>query len=94
MPHLHLLLIQDKDDRIATPDEVNDYVCARIPPLPRMDDISPEANQQRRLWHQVTNCMLHHCNDSCASPKGCNKHFPKSYSKQTILSGIKIICNF
>jgi hypothetical protein len=89
MPHIHLLLILDKDHRITTPEQVDQYVSARIPPLPEMDDLSPEANQQRRLWHTVTTSMLHDCNKACEGriPDKCNKYFPKEFSAHTVLSG-------
>uniref|UniRef100_A0A183C067 Helitron_like_N domain-containing protein n=1 Tax=Globodera pallida TaxID=36090 RepID=A0A183C067_GLOPA len=49
MPHIHMLLILDKRGRIVSPEQVDEYVSARIPPLPPIDDHSPEAKQQRRL---------------------------------------------
>jgi hypothetical protein len=91
MPHIHLLLIL-KDDEVVTPDDVDKYVCARLPPLPAADDESPEAHQQRRLWHVVTSCMLHDCNAACLVERKdgrgfkCKKHFPKPYSEYTKLS--------
>jgi hypothetical protein len=91
MPHIHLLLIL-KDDEVCTPDDVDKYVCARIPPLPAADDESPEAHQQRRLWHIVTSCMLHDCNAACLVERKdgrgykCKKHFPKPFSEFTKLS--------
>ena len=50
MPHIHLLLILHKDHRFCSPTDVDDFVCARIPPLPSADDKSEEAKQQRSLW--------------------------------------------
>jgi hypothetical protein len=94
MPHIHLLLISDPDHRIETPKEVDEYVSARIPPLPPQDDHSPEAMQQRRLWFLVTKCMMHDCNNDCLEQSGtgvglkCKKHFPKNFSEHTELSGI------
>jgi hypothetical protein len=61
-----------------------------------MDDLSVEANQQRRLWHTVTTSMLHDCNKSCEGriPEQCNKYFPKEFSAHTVLSGCPIFCSF
>jgi hypothetical protein len=72
---------------------VDEYVSARIPPLPRMDDHSPEAMQQRRLWHLVMKNMMHDCNDEClvtaaeSVQRRCNKRFPKDYHEHTEISG-------
>lgn len=39
MPHLHVLLIVDKETPgIGTPDFVNEYICAEIPDLPPATD--------------------------------------------------------
>ena len=46
MPHIHMLLILDKACRITTPEQVDQYVSARLPALPPPDDLSPEANQR------------------------------------------------
>jgi hypothetical protein len=97
MPHIHLLLISDPEHRIETPKEVDEYVSARIPPLPPDEDHSPDAMQQRRLWFLVTKCMMHDCNNDCLeqSTAGvglkCKKHFPKNYSDHTELSGLILV---
>lgn len=87
--HLHMLLILKKECAIKTAAQVDQYVSARIPPLPPMDDLSDEANQQRRLYHYVTTMMLHECSKACRGhPEDkCRKHFPKSFSSQTEISG-------
>ena len=91
MPHFHLLLILDEESQITTPDQVDDYICARVPPIPMLNDLSVAANQQRRLWHHVTTMMIHDCNPACKGFRNgetvCNKNFPKPYSEMTELSG-------
>ena len=95
MPHIHMLLILDKDSRVTTPEQVDQFISARIPALPLRDDMSARAMQQRRLWHYVTSMMLHDCNKACMCRKTiggvekdvCKKNFPKPYSEQTVLSG-------
>lgn len=95
MPHLHMLLILDKQRQITTPEQVDQFVSARIPSLPPMEDTSARANQQRRLWHYVTSMMLHDCNKACLKRRTingkevdvCQKNFPKPYSDHTVLSG-------
>ena len=98
MPHIHMLLILDKNAQITLPEQVDEYICARVPALPPLDDLSPEANQQRRLWYYVTTMMMHDCNQACKEtvmindePRYiCRKHFPKPYSDFTEISGIFI----
>lgn len=95
MPHIHMLLILDKNAQITTPEQVDQYVSARIPTLPPMNDTSAGANQQRRLWNYVTSMMLHDCNKACLKRRTirgkekdvCSKNFPKPYSDQTVISG-------
>ena len=95
MPHIHMLLILDKEGRVTTPEQVDQFVCARVPAMPAMDDTSVGANQQRRLWHYVTSMMMHDCNKACLKRRTqrgqevdvCCKNFPKPYSDQTVLSG-------
>lgn len=95
MPHIHFLLILDEESKISTPDQVDQYVCARLPYLPRFDDLSVEANQQRRLWHTVTSSMLHDCNAACGGLVGrCNKYFPKHFTEHTVLSGLVFLLCF
>ena len=101
MPHIHMLLILDKQGRITTPDEVDQFVCARVPALPSMDDDSIQAVQQRRLWSNVTGMMMHDCNKACMEKRFnrrrgeeediCKKNFPKPYSDRTELSGMPLL---
>ncbi|KAL3076362.1 hypothetical protein niasHS_011781 [Heterodera schachtii] len=89
MPHIHMLLILERGVRINTPQQVDEYVCARIPTLPPSSDQSAEGHQQRRLWHYVTSMMLHDCNAACLEGSRCRKHFPKPYSDRTELSEVR-----
>ena len=101
MPHIHMLLILDKNAQITTPEQVDQFVSARIPSLPPMTDTSVQANQQRRLWHYVTSMMLHDCNKACLTRRTirgketdvCSKNFPKPYSDQTTISGLLLYDN-
>ena len=96
MPHIHLLLILSKDSQITTAEQVDQYVSARIPALPPLDDQSPEAKQQRREWYYVTTMMMHECKVGVClesvmingQPRQrCRKNFPKPYSDFTEISG-------
>ena len=98
MPHIHMLLILEKDHDLRTPEFVDQYISARIPQLPPTEDYSPEAMQQRRLWQLVTKLYVHDCAtgrsckilryDSNGMPyEVCSKGFQKPYTDFTILSG-------
>ena len=89
-----MLLILDKDQQITASEQVDQYVSARIPALPKRDDQTPEGNQQRRLWYYVTSLMMHDCGKACKGEgpdgrvKKCNKYFPKPLSDFSEHSGL------
>ena len=91
-----MLVFTEKESKVRTAADVDQYISARIPRLVRLEDFSEEANQERRLWQTVTTSMLHDCNEMCTliipTSKGpimkCTKHFPKDYTPQTIISGL------
>lgn len=95
MPHVHMLVFIEKDSQKMAPWTVDQYVSARIPALPRMEDTSPEANQARRKWYYVTSLMMHDCNAACEYTREvdgviktfCKKHFPKSFADNTEING-------
>lgn len=84
-----MLLILKKNCQIKTAEQVDQFVSARIPPLPPANDLSDEAAQQRRLYYYVTSMMLHECSKACKEQPvdKCRKHFPKPFSSQTEISG-------
>lgn len=99
MPHIHFLVILKDADDLRTPDFVNQYICARIPQLPAINDMTPQAMQQRRLWQLVTRLNMHDCASGRAcrvlrvNKQGepyeyCTKGFKKPLSETTVLSGI------
>ena len=92
MPHIHMLLILEKDHDLRTPKFVDQYISARIPQLPPPDDISPEAIQQRRLCQLVTKMYVH----DCATGRSCRllcyivmvlhmKYVPKDFKSPTLI---------
>ena len=79
LPHIHLLIFLDPQDRIRA-NQVDTIVSAQLP--------DPELHP---LLHQtVTNCMLHGpCgnekpNAPCMVNGKCSKHYPKEFNDQTI----------
>lgn len=101
MPHIHMLLFTHGDDKIVSPQQVDQYISARIPYLPEMTDMSEEAKQQRRYWSYVTGFMLHECSTKmCQIEKiidgvptlVCKKNFPKAFSDFTEIFGNIFLC--
>ena len=79
LPHMHLLIFLDEPDKIHTAEQVDTIVSAQLP--------DPELHP--RLYHTVTNCMLHGpCGDAkpeapCMVNGKCSKHYPKEFSETT-----------
>ena len=88
LPHVHMLLILDKEDVPKTANEVDKMVCAELPPNPSEEGISQEEKAKRQpLWDIVVNTMIHGpCNaDHCIKKGVCTKGFPKAFQKKTVL---------
>ena len=91
-----MLVWVKQPENMSAAEFVDEYIDARIPALPFHHDLSPEAHQQRRLWHYVTKAIFHDCNDACAAMKVincrevrcCSKGFPKTFSDHTEISGL------
>ena len=80
LPHMHLLIFLDQEDKIHNANDVDDIVSAQIP--------DPELHPL--LYQTVTNCMLHGpCGEHnrgapCMVDGSCGKHFPKPFSEATV----------
>ena len=58
LPHAHILVIISDDDRLRTPEDVDQVICAEIPHVP--ENLTDEAkNQCRKLRDIVLKCMIH-----------------------------------
>jgi hypothetical protein len=94
LPHAHLLVILDPEDKPSEPSEYDDIVCAEI----------PDASTHPRLHEVVTRCMLHgpcgvppqgeNSHSACMSkpvadargvvpPAVCTKGYPRPYAEET-----------
>ena len=92
LPHAHILVILNDDDRPITSDEIDDVVSARLPPDPA--DFVPNSEEQKqaiRLQAIVLKNMVHGpCGKfdpsaPCMEDGKCSKGFPKQYSEKTII---------
>ncbi len=86
IPHVHLVVIIDQDDKPKTPDDIDRVICAQI----------PDPVKDAKLFDIVTKCMIHgpcgarNPNRDCMvnddknnNKKSCNKHYPKEYGERT-----------
>ncbi len=74
LPHMHLLIFLDPEDKICTPADADSVSCAQIP--------DPETHP---ILHEVvTKCMMHGpCDHRCQKDGRCAKNFPKEFHEQT-----------
>lgn len=79
LPHAHILITLDEDDRIAGSIEIDKIVCAEI----------PDVRTQPKLHEYVVKHMIHgpcgllNPNSVCMSDGKCTKDFPKEFCEST-----------
>ena len=94
LPHAHILIILEDKDRPKTSDQVDQIVCAELPPDPAENGISEVEKARRKpLWDIVLNTMIHGpcgtqnikspCMEKKAGRDVCTKHFPKQFQLRT-----------
>ena len=89
LPHVHILLILSKCDRIMTSDFVDSAVCAELPLDPEVATSKSEKEQRLRLQTIVYTNMIHgpcgtaNPKSPCMENGRCTKNFPKEFQKQT-----------
>jgi hypothetical protein len=89
LPHAHILVFMDKDDKPLTREIVDEVVCAELP--------TEEEDPTGELTEIVTTCMVHGpCgsefpDERCMEPpapgkaKQCVRNFPKDFSEETVV---------
>src|SRR5579859_7255278 len=81
LPHAHILLIMNQDDKIRDVEGIDNIICVEI----------PNRNVDPDLYNVVTTNMMHgpcgvtHPNSPCmkGGPK-CTKKFPKNFCNETM----------
>ncbi|WP_416879511.1 AAA family ATPase [Litorimonas sp.] len=92
LPHVHILLILDNSDRPKTPQDIDNIICAELPPDPEDTDDPEEKLQRQRLQQIVTDNMVHGpCGDRnpqcvCMEDGVCTKKYRKEFQSETILN--------
>ena len=91
LPHAHILIILASDDRTTTPEDVDQAICAELPPDPEEATDEEERQQRHRLQDIVVSNMVHGpCgtyNPSCPCMENghCTKNFPKPFQEKTFV---------
>lgn len=94
LPHVHLLLIIAPEDKLKTPEEIDEVIWAR---LPQREDFveGPEGDDAYERLREIVGttmmhgpCGIHNPNAPCmtdlpATSKLCNKKFPKEFREET-----------
>lgn len=77
LPHMHLLIFLEVQDKIQDIQQIDALISAQI----------PDPLQHPQLYEAVSKYMLHGpCSPDCCLEHGkCKKHFPKSFCEQTIM---------
>ena len=73
LPHIHLLVILDKNDSMKNCDEYDAIVSAEI----------PDPKDSPILYERVMSHMIHFHTKQCWVDNTCTKHFPKDYCDKT-----------
>jgi hypothetical protein len=81
LPHAHILVILNPEDKPKTIDDIDSIVCAEI----------PDPIEQPHLHGVITRCMLHGpCgpampNAPCMRDGKCSKRYPRTFSATTVM---------
>ncbi|KAI9123500.1 hypothetical protein K1719_004800 [Acacia pycnantha] len=81
LPHAHILLFLDPNDKIKDPEAINNFICVEI----------PDNNSYPLMYKLVRQFMLHGpCGRSnikapCMKNQKCSKYFPKKFTENTTI---------
>lgn len=79
LPHAHILVTLQDEDKFTTPERIDMVVSAEIP-----------SRESPRLRQIVTRCLMHgpcgsgNSGASCMANGECTKQFPKPFNKKTV----------
>ncbi|XP_077246009.1 uncharacterized protein LOC143885843 [Tasmannia lanceolata] len=81
LPHAHILLTLAKEDKIVTPEELDDFICAEIPDK----DSNPNAYEivLKAMFHGP--CDRKNPNSPCMVNGSCYKNFSKKFNSHTTI---------
>ncbi|KAF8388771.1 hypothetical protein HHK36_025451 [Tetracentron sinense] len=79
LPHAHILLTLTKDDKLNSPDEINDIISAEL----------PDQHTDPLAYETVVKCMIHgpcgvvNPRSPCMVDGKCSKRYPRKFVKET-----------
>ena len=91
LPHAHILVILREDDRLTTAAQVDETICAELPPHPDEAKTEKEREQLERLNKIVLTNMVHgpcgkvNGSSPCMEDGKCGKNYPKTMCSHTII---------
>ena len=92
LPHCHILLILADEDDLLTEEEVDQVICAELPPDPNEPGLTSEEKEQRQRMEQIviTNMIHGPCGTlkpqaQCMENGRCTKGFPKPFQAHTVI---------
>ena len=91
LPHAHILVILREEDRLTTAAEVDETICAELPPDPEEAETDEAREQLVRLNQIVLTNMVHgpcgekNRNSPCMVDGRCSKNYPKPLCSNTII---------
>ncbi|XP_026384262.1 uncharacterized protein LOC113279821 [Papaver somniferum] len=75
LPHVHMLIILEKEDKLQSPDDYGRIVRAEI----------PDKKKEPELYKCVKKWMIHGpCGSKCMRKRKCKRGFPKQFSECTV----------
>ena len=80
LPHAHILIIFADDDKLKTPDDYDDLICAEI----------PDPEKDPGLYEIISNCNMHgpcgslNPNCPCMQEGVCKNGYPKEFREETM----------
>ena len=76
LPHMHLLIFLEEQDKIRTTKQIDAFISAQI----------PDVNIHPQLYAAVSKFMIHDCSPQrCVENGRCKKYFPKPFCAQTVM---------
>ena len=92
LPHTHILVILADEDRVSSAEDVDNVICAELPPDPDTFPVdSDQRKQALRLQTIVLKNMIHgpcgknNPDSPCMTDGKCSKRYPKAFCDKTTL---------
>ena len=93
LPHTHILVILDEEDRLTTSSDVDNVISAQLPPDPNLfEKGSDKYKQAERLESTILKNMIHgpcgklNPKSPCMQDGICSKGYPKPFCDKTVIN--------